>query len=101
MAVNKGVPLFLFSGPSLDALPAGAPSPQPLALKRDDAIQRGLNFNFGSARKPDGDLGGLATIRKYGQVLLVLASRGVRLGLLITSSMPKPCFWPKTEEHKW
>src|ERR1017187_3168431 len=37
-----------------------------------------------------------ATIRH--QSLLTLASRGVRLGLLIISSMPARCFWPKTEE---
>ena len=30
--------------------------------------------------------------------LLTLASRGVRLGLLITSSKPARCFWPKTGE---
>lgn len=29
--------------------------------------------------------------------LLTLASRGVRLGLLITSSIPARCFWPKNQ----
>jgi hypothetical protein len=32
---------------------------------------------------------------------LKLANRGVLLGLLITSSIPARCFWPKTEDARW
>src|SRR5215469_3628476 len=35
------------ANPFQGSVPAGAPSPQPLALTLDDAIQRGLNFNLG------------------------------------------------------
>jgi len=52
--VSLGFGLLFVSGllgqqnsPFQGSVPAGAPSPQPLALTLDDAIQRGLDFNLG------------------------------------------------------
>ena len=60
--VSFGFGLLFVSGllgqqtsPFHGSVPAGARSPQPLALTLDDAIQRGLNFNLGLLEKPDGE----------------------------------------------